>query len=136
MSTSSPVRVRDLMVSEFHHIDGVAKVDEAMRLMKRLQVNALVVRRRDENDEVGLVEIADIARGVIAVNRAPERVNVYEIMTKPVLPITEEMLAHYAVRLLVRFGLTRAVVMGHNHEPVGIITLRDLVIGQVPDESS
>ena len=129
MKGNNPVRVRDLMVEELHTIDGLATVAEAMALMKLHRVNSLVVNRRNEDDELGLVVVADIARGVIADNRAPERVNVYEIMSKPLLTLPEEMLARYAVRLLARFGLSRAVVVDHDRNAVGIVTLRDLIMG-------
>ena len=129
MTQSSPVRVRDLMVEELHTIDGLATVADAMAMMKRYQVSSLVVDRRNEDDELGLVVVADIARGVITDNRAPERVNVYEIMSKPLLTLPEEMLAKYAVRLLARFGLSRAVVVDQERNAVGIVTLRDLIMG-------
>ena len=87
------MRVRDLMVEELHTIDGLATVAEAMALMKRHDISSLVVNRRNHDDELGLVVVADIARGVIANNRAPERVNVYEIMSKPLLTVPEDMLA-------------------------------------------
>ena len=82
---------------------------------------------------MGLVGITDVARKVIAENRALERVNVYEIMSKPVLSLPSEMQARYAVRLLVRFGVSRAVVVDHDRNPVGIATLRDLVLGHVQE---
>ena len=43
------------------------------------------------------------------------------------------MQARYAVRLLVRFGVSRAVVVDHDRNPVGIATLRDLVLGHVQE---
>ena len=129
MTENSPIRIRDLMVDELHAIDGLATVADAMALMKRHGVSSLVVNRRNEDDELGLVVVADIARGVIADNRAPERVNVYEIMSKPLLTLRENMLAKYAVRLLVRFELSRAVVVDHERNAVGMVTLRDLIMG-------
>ncbi|MDE2815087.1 MAG: CBS domain-containing protein [Chloroflexota bacterium] len=128
MTESNTIRVRDLMVSDLHTIDGLATVAEAMAMMKRQQVSSLVVDRRNEDDELGLVVVADIARGVIADNRAPERVNVYEIMSKPLLTLPEEMLARYAVRILVRFELSRAVVVDQHRNAIGIVTLRDLIM--------
>ena len=129
MTENSPIRIRDLMVDEVYAIDGLATVADAMALMKRHGVSSLVVNRRNEDDELGLVVVADIARGVIADNRAPERVNVYEIMSKPLLTLRENMLAKYAVRLLVRFELSRAVVVDHERNAVGMVTLRDLIMG-------
>lgn len=112
-----------------HTVDGLATVSEAVALMRRHHVSSLAVPRRDGDDEMGLVGVTDVARKVIAENRAPERVNVYEIMSKPVLTLPSGMQARYAVRLLVRFGISRAVVVDRDRNPVGMATLRDLVLG-------
>ncbi len=133
MTDDSPVRVRDLMVEELHTIDGLATVADAMALMRRHRVSSLVVDRRTEDDELGLIVVADIARDVIADNRAPERVNVYEIMSKPLLTVPEDMLTRYAVRLLARFGLSRAVVVDYDRNAIGMVSLRDLIMGYTAD---
>ena len=133
MKENSSVRVRDLMVEELHTIDGLDTVAEAMARMKRHGVSSLVVNRRNEDDELGLVVVADIARGVIADNRAPERAYVYEIMSKPLLTLPEGMLARYAVRLLVRLEFSRAVVVDHDRNAIGMVTLRDLIMGYVAE---
>ena len=91
------------------------------------------VRPAGEDDEFGIVVVSDVAREVIAKNRAPERVHVYEIMSKPVLTLPADMQARYAVRLLVRFDVSRAVVVDHERRPLGIVNLRDLVLGHVPE---
>ena len=65
----------------------------------------------------------------MATDRAAERTSVYEIMTKPVLTVAAEMNIKYAVRLLVRYSLSRALVVDHERNPVGIVTLRDMVLG-------
>ena len=129
MNTRRILRVGDIMRTEVHAIDGLATVSEAMALMRRHRVSSLVVPRRDEDDEFGLIHLSDIAGSVIAENRAPERVNVYEVMSKPVLTLASRMQVRYAVRLLVRFGVSRAVVVDHDRSPVGIATMRDLVLG-------
>ena len=133
MNAPTVLRVGDVMRTEVHAVDGLATVSEAMALMRRHQVSSLVVPRRDADDEFGLILVSDIARRVIAENRAPERVNVYEVMSKPVLTLPSEMQARYAVRLLVRFAVSRAVVVDHDRNPVGITTLRDLVLGHVEE---
>ena len=70
---------------------------------------------------------------MIAQNRAPERVNVYEIMTKPVLTLPPDMLVRYAIRLLVRFEVSRAIVVDNDRNPLGLVTLRDLVMGHTAE---
>ena len=132
MTQRRPVRVSDVMVTNLHTIEGLATVAEAMAAMRQHQVSSLAVNRRDADDELGIITVRDIAREVIARNRAPERVNVYEIMAKPVLTVPSEMIARYAVRLLVRFAISRALVVDHDRNPLGMVTIRDLVIGLTP----
>ena len=127
------IRVSDVMGAEVHTIDGLATVAEAMAAMKRLRISSLVVNRRDDDDELGLITVRDLAREVIAPNRAPERVNVYEISVKPALTVRSTMLVRYAVRLLVQFGVSRALVVDDAGEPCGLVTLRDLVLGLTPE---
>ncbi len=128
MSGDVPMRVADIMSADVHSVDGLATVAEAMALMRRHTISSLVVNRRDSDDEFGLLVVSDIAAQVIAAGRAPERVHVYEVMSKPVLTLPSDMLARYATRLLVRLGLSRAVVVDHDRNLLGMATLRDLVL--------
>ena len=133
MTENVSMRVRDLMSDELFTIDGLATVADAMALMKRHRVGSLVVNRRNDDDELGMIAVGDIARRVIAEDRSPERVNVYEIMSKPLLTLPEDMLAKYASRLLARFNLSRAVVVDQDRNPLGMVTLRDLIMGYATD---
>ena len=133
MNRNDLVRVGDLMIVELHSIEGLATVAEAISLMRQHNVNSLSVNRRDDTDEVGLLLVSDIAGKVIALNRAPERVNVYEIMSKPVLTLPPDMLVRYAIRLLVRFEVSRAIVVDNDRNPLGLVTLRDLVMGHTAE---
>ena len=130
MSGDVSMRVADLMSADVHSVDGLATVAEAMALMRRHTISSLVVNRRDSDDEFGLLVVSDIAAQVIAANRAPERMHVYEVMSKPVLTLPSDMLARYATRLLVRLGLSRAIVVDHDRNLLGMATLRDLVLAE------
>ena len=118
--------VRAVMLPMPAPIDGMATVHEALELMRENNVYSLVVERRRPGDEYGMVVVSDIANKVIAHNRSPDRVNVYEIMSKPVLTVNADMEIKYAIRLLGRFGLSRGVVVDGN-EAVGFVTLTDMV---------
>lgn len=131
MSEKSYIKVSDVMTTSIKTIDATATVMDAIETMRDAGVSSLVAERRDSSDEYGLVVVSDIAKHVIAKNRAPERVNVYEIMSKPVLTVAADMNIRYAVRLLVQFGLSRALVVNTERAPVGIVTLRDMVLRHV-----
>lgn len=120
--------VGDVMIRDIQTISAMATVSEAIEAMSRAGVSSLVVERRGELDEFGLLVVSDIARKVIAANKSPDRTNVYEIMSKPVLSVPESMDIRNAVRLLVQFNLSRALVVDDRRSPVGIVTLRDMVL--------
>jgi predicted transcriptional regulator len=128
MNAHETTKVSQAMTASVHTIDATATVKDAIQAMREHNVSSLAVERRDEHDEFGLLVIADIAREVIAQNRAAERVNVYEIMSKPVVTLPADMSIKYAVRFLVRFDLSRAMVVDVERKPVGIVTLRDMVL--------
>ena len=131
MSENNYVSVGDIMTRGVRTISGMATVADAVAEMSDNNVSSLVVERRSEHDEFGLLEVYDSAKNVVAENRSPDRVNVYEIMSKPVMSIAADMDVRYAVRLLVRFRLRRALVIDDSRAPVGIATLRDMVFCQI-----
>jgi predicted transcriptional regulator len=135
MKSIPHIKVSEIMRTEVQMIDPMSPVREAMRVMRENRVSSLVIERRDEKDELGLVVISDIAKKVIAQNHSPDRVDVYEIMSKPVLTIDKDMDIRYAVRLLSNFGLSRGLVIDHDRNLVGIATLRDMVMAYVEHET-
>ena len=128
MSEKKIITVNEVMSTKVIHIEATATVADAIGQMRDSGVSSLVVDRRDKQDEFGLVVVSDIAKDVVAPDRPPERVNVYEIMTKPVLSLPPEMNIRYAVRMLTQFGLSRALVVDEHRAPIGIVTLRDMVL--------
>jgi predicted transcriptional regulator len=133
MSTPKWGPVRDCMRTEVTEVDGKLDVLSALKIMKNVGATSLIVKRRDENDEIGMLLFSDVAKEVIAKDRAPERVNVYEIMTKPVLTVRPDMEIRYCARMFVNFGITHAPVV-ENEKIVGIVSYYLLVLhGILPD---
>jgi CBS domain-containing protein len=126
--------VRDVMTSTPQVVDGLATVREAVDLMREHGVSSVVVDRRHPGDEYGIVVIHDVAQHVISANRSPDRVNVYEVMSKPVIAVDPEMDIKYAVRLLFTFGLSRAIVTERGNL-IGLVTLRELVLRSIADSA-
>ncbi len=127
MSERSIVRVRDVMKSNFRLVDGMSTVAEALNTMLEAESMALVVQKRNPDDEFGMVMLSDIARQVLAEDKAPERVNIYEIMSKPVIEVKPEMDIRYCARLFGRFRISRALVTEEG-KAVGVVSYTDMVI--------
>lgn len=126
------IKVADAMQTSLHIVNGLASVREAIDEMRASGVSSLIIERRHEGDEYGIVTMHDIAEKVVGVNRSTHRTSVYEIMSKPALTVPPDMNVRYAIRLLTRFHLSRALVTGHGGL-IGIVTLRDLVNRYVDD---
>lgn len=127
MTQKNIVRVKDVMKQDFDVIDGMTTVSEALKKMKHVDTKTLIVNKRHDDDEYGVVLISDIAKQVLAKDRAPERVNVYEVMAKPAISVDPEMDIRYCARLFENFGLSRAPVIECG-KMVGIISFTDMVL--------
>ena len=127
MTTKEIILVRDVMKQNFDIIDGMTTVSEALKKMKHTETKTLIVDKRDEYDEYGVVLISDIAKQVLAKDRAPDRVNVYEVMAKPVISVDPKMDIRYCARLFENFGLSRAPVI-ENGKMIGIVSFTDMVL--------
>ncbi|TKB24005.1 CBS domain-containing protein [Desulfopila sp. IMCC35006] len=121
------VRARDVMSTRIISIDGMATAKEAAQKMKEENVLSLLVSKRHENDAWGLVAVQDLITGVLIPAKKAEDVNVYEIMTKPILSVPADMDIRYVARLLYRANMRRAPVEDKG-ELVGMITLSALVL--------
>ncbi|HSH30362.1 MAG TPA: CBS domain-containing protein [Thiohalobacter sp.] len=127
MNRQPLTRVRDVMKHQFDMVDGMMTISEALEKMKHVETKALLVDKRHENDEYGMLLISDIARHVLAKDRSPERVNVYEIMAKPVVSVDPGMDIRYCARLFERFDLSRAPVI-EDGRVIGIVSFTDMVL--------
>ena len=132
MSERSIVRVRDVMKPDFDMVEGMDTVADVLKNSKHADTKCFIVNIRHEDDEYGIVLLSDIAKNVLAKNKAPDRVNIYEIMSKPVINVDPEMDIRYCVRLFENFGLSRAPVVEHK-KVIGIVGYTDIVLSGVRD---
>jgi signal-transduction protein with cAMP-binding, CBS, and nucleotidyltransferase domain len=115
------------METDFSIVDGVATVADALEILGEKGSHFLIVAKRHEDDEYGIVMVADIAKHVLARNRSPERTNVYEIMSKPVVSVPSRMDIRYCARLFHRFGISTAPVIDGG-EIQGVVSYDQLVL--------
>ena len=131
MNSNKPiVRVRSVMKSDVDIVDGMTTVADALKNMKYPETRTLIVNKRHEDDEYGVVMFRDVAKRVLAPDLSPRRINVYEIMSKPVIGVDPEMDVRYCTKLLDRFGLSRAPVI-ENGKIIGLVSYTDIVLKSV-----
>ena len=127
MKQKKVIKVRDVRANSYVMVDGITTVKEGIRLAREHAVKALVVNKRHNDDEYGIVLMNDIAKKILAQNRSVERSNIYEIMTKPALSVSPEMNVKYCARLFERFGLSRAPVI-EDGKIIGIVSYNNIVL--------
>lgn len=127
MSEKRIVQVRDVMNDRYILVDGLDTVSAAFSKLKRNEARCIIVKKRSDSDEYGIVLLSDIARKIIAPDRSPGRVNIYEIMSKPVISVRPDMNIRYAVRLFDQFGIAVAPVIAQE-EVIGVVTYTDFVL--------
>lgn len=127
------VQVKDVMSTDsYQYTDGMVTVAEGIKLAKKHNVTSLIINKRHKHDEFGLVLLSDIAKQVIAKDRSPERVNLYEIMSKPLLSVSPEMDIRYCARLFENFGINSAPVI-EDKEVLGVVNYTNMVLTLLDD---
>jgi signal-transduction protein with cAMP-binding, CBS, and nucleotidyltransferase domain len=132
MSKKNIIRVEDVMKTDFDLVDGMDTVADALRKSRHVESKCFVVDTRHENDEYGIVLLSDIAKLVLARDKSPERVNIYEIMSKPVVSVDPKMDIRYCARLFENLGLGRAPVIDGG-KVIGIVGYTDIVLHGIRD---
>jgi len=132
MNGKNLIRVRDVMKKDYELVNGMSTVAEVLKSSEFTETKCIIVDKRHEHDEYGLVMLSDIAKKVLARDKSPERVNIYEIMSKPVISVGPDMDIRYCSRLFENFGLSRAPVVEHR-KILGIIGYTDIVLRGIRD---
>ncbi|TVO70038.1 EAL domain-containing protein [Sedimenticola selenatireducens] len=117
-------RVGILMTRNVVVLEKQASVKDAVDLMVNMQVSSVVVV--DENRPVGIFTERDMVLLEAATNDL-KSISLAEVMSAPVISITENMTLPEAIALMEEASTRRLVVTDENDSVVGIITHQDIV---------
>jgi predicted transcriptional regulator len=125
------IQVKNAMhLNNFQFVDGTLTVAEGIKIAKEHNVSILIINKRNNDDEYGMVMLADIAKKVLAKDRSPERVNLYEIMAKPLISVPPTMDIRYCSRLFETFGIHTAPVID-SHTIIGMVDYTAMVLAEL-----
>lgn len=119
------LKAKDIMITEVVTIQESAWAAEAIELMKRHNVHALIVEPVDEDDAYGIISEADLAYKVIAEAKDPKAVSVGEIMTKPCIVVNPDLGVEYVARLFANTHIHKAPVI--QDRLLGIVSVSDIL---------
>lgn len=113
-------KAKDIASNKLFFIDGLASVRDAIKLMRKENVQALIIKKRNNADANGIVTTFDIINSVIVPSKTLDEVSVYEIMTKPVFSIPANLNIKYVPKLMHNYNV-RIAPVEENGEYIGII---------------
>ncbi|OUL30467.1 CBS domain-containing protein [Nostoc sp. 106C] len=119
------MRAKQIMTQDVATIRGSATVAEAVKLLRLKELRALIVEPRHSGDAYGIVTETDIVSKVVADGKDPQRMHVYEIMSKPCVVVNPDLDVEYVARLFANTGVWRAPVI--QGELLGIISVTDII---------
>jgi len=128
--TKNLIKANAVMTQDYICMDGMQTIREAIDAMKNNNTKVIIVNKRDQHDAYGILVLSDIAKQVLAKDRSPDRVNIYEVMAKPIVSVPPQMDIRYCARLFERFGLSHAPVI-ENEDILGLIGYKELVLHEL-----
>lgn len=107
-------------------VSPMAKLREALHIMKAKHVKSLVVDRAHEHDAYGLLTFKNILYSVVASDGDIDLLRVYDIYAKPALQLSGELDVKYAAKMMVNNSVKRLLIVDNN-ELQGILTMTDIL---------
>ena len=118
------VLVRDVMSKDVRVVRPDTSVKEVVATMNKFDIGSIVVVQGDR--PVGIITERDILRRLVEPCLAPETLTARQIMTSPVLTISETANIEETAKLMARKRVKKLPVI-NNGRLVGMITYTDIV---------
>jgi CBS domain-containing protein len=115
----------DVMTRHVVDIEPDVSVAEAIEKMKQWNVSSLLVLRKGSTDTWGFMSQTDVIEKVVAPGLDPEKVQVHEIMTKPVITVPPNCSLQDCAALMARADIRRVLVFD-GQDIVGIVSSSDI----------
>ena len=118
------VIVRDVMSKDVKVVGPDSSVKEVVAAMNKFNIGSIVVVQSER--PVGVISERDILRRVVEPSLAPATLTARQVMTSPVITISETATVDEAAKLMAKKRVRKLPVM-NKEELVGIVTFTDIV---------
>jgi len=118
------VLVRDVMTKDVKVVRPDSSVKEVVTTMNKFNIGSIVVVQGDM--PVGVISERDILRRVVEPCLSPESLTARQVMTSPVVTISETASIEEAAKLMTKKKVRKIPVM-KKQKLVGIVTFTDIV---------
>lgn len=118
------ILVRDVMSKDVKVVRLDSSVKEVVATMNKFDIGSIMVVQSKR--PVGIITERDVLRRVVQPCLAPETLTAKQVMTRPVVTISETASIEEAAKLMTKKKIKKLPVM-NERKLVGIVTLTDIV---------
>lgn len=118
------VLVKDVMTKHVKTAPPDSTVKEVVAAMNKFDIGSIVIVQDDR--PLGIITERDILRRVIELGLSPEALTARQIMTSPVLTISETASIEEAAELMTKKKVKKLLVL-NKQKFVGVVTIIDIV---------
>lgn len=116
--------VREIMIENVRTVRPNSTVTEIVRKMNKFEIGSVVVVEREK--PVGIITERDILRRVLEVTLASEALKAKEIMSAPLITVSDQSTVDEAARIMIDKRIKKMPVV-HEGKLVGILTSTDVM---------
>jgi len=116
--------VREIMIKNVRTVRPNSTVTEIVRKMNKFEIGSVVVVEGEK--PVGIITERDILRRVLEVTLASEALKAKEIMSAPLITVSDQSTVDEAARIMIDKRIKKMPVV-HEGKLVGILTSTDVM---------
>jgi len=118
------LKVEDVMVEEVITVEADVPVMEAVKLMNVHEIGCLIVTKSGK--PIGILTERDLLKRVLAESRDPEKTEICEVMSAPLMFVDPKIDIEDAVRFMFKVKIKKLPIVKRG-KLLGLVTLTDLV---------
>lgn len=118
------IKLHEIMVKDIVSVEEKVTARQAAELMNKLEIGCLIVVKKGK--PTGILTERDMLTRVLVESRDPNKTEVIEIMSSPIVVGNPQMDIEEAIRLMFKRNIKKLPVVDGNNL-VGLVTLTDLI---------
>ena len=121
-------KVKDWMIDLVVYVDPDSTVADALALMRRRYIHSLIVNKKGDYPNFGILTSTDICDKIIAQDRNPATTKVREVCTSPLIAVRPAMSLQECARVMHEHHFHHLPVEDENGSLVGMISATDFLV--------
>ncbi len=120
--------VKDWMINLVVYVDPDMTVADALALMRRRYIHSLIVSKKEDYPDYGILTSTDICDKIIAQGKNPTTTRVRDISTAPLIAVKPAMSLQECARVMNEHHFHHMPVEDENGNLVGMISATDFLV--------